>query len=149
MWCKYCIYFAKACGHAYNAAMRILGIDFGLKRVGLAISDESSTFALPHSVIAGDKKCIDVVLDLLKKEGITEIVVGESTKYDGTANTVMTHITPFVEELEKKSGIPVHLEPEFMTSVAASRFQGMNDLHDASAAALILQSFLDRRKNSA
>ena len=59
-----------------------------------------------------------------------------------------SHLAMYDDQETYVKGLIVFLEPEFMTSVAAERFQGKNDMHDASAAALILQSFLDKQNIS-
>ena len=59
----------------------------------------------------------------------------------------MKEITPFVKKLEDSLGLPIHMYPEFLTSQEAERLQGKNDMHDASAAALILKSYLDLKSN--
>jgi putative Holliday junction resolvase len=124
--------------------MKLLGIDYGSKRVGIAFSDENGEFAIPSVVLNNSKNLLKEVLDLAKEKEIKEIVIGESKNYKGEANTILKESLKFKTELEKE-GYIVHLEPEFMTSANAERFQGKNDLIDASAAALILQSFLDKR----
>lgn len=124
--------------------MKLLGIDYGSKRVGIAFSDENGEFAIPSVVLNNTKNLLKEVLDLAKEKEIKEIVIGESKNYKGEANTILKESLKFKTELEKE-GYIVHLEPEFMTSANAERFQGKNDLIDASAAALILQSFLDKR----
>ena len=124
--------------------MKLLGIDYGSKRVGIAFSDENGEFAIPSVVLNNSKNLLKEVLDLAKEKEIKEIVIGESKNYKGEANTILKESLKFKTELEKE-GYMVHLEPEFMTSANAERFQGKNDLIDASAAALILQSFLDKR----
>ena len=58
----------------------------------------------------------------------------------------MKEILPFVGDLRKVLGVPVHLHPEFLTSREAEQLQGHNDMHDASAAALILKSYLESKK---
>lgn len=124
--------------------MKLLGIDYGSKRVGIAFSDEKGEFAIPFSVLNFSKNILNEVIDLAKEKEIKEIVMGESKNYKGEANAILKDSLNFKSELEKQ-GYIVHLEPEFMTSANAERFQGKNDLIDASAAALILQSFLDKR----
>jgi putative Holliday junction resolvase len=124
--------------------MKYIGIDYGKKRVGLAVSDEAGQFALPKEVLQNDEKLVQTICSLAKEIGAEAVVVGESKDYKGKDNLIMEKIAPFKSELEAL-GIKVILEPEFMTSFAAQRFQGKNALHDASAAALILQSFLDRK----
>ena len=124
--------------------MRYIGIDYGSKRIGVAVSDEAGRFALPREVLPNDAKLTEKISFLISETGAAEIVVGESKDYKGKDNVIMEKIVPFKKELEKL-GVAVHMEPEFMTSVAAQRFQGKNEFHDASAAALILQSFLDKK----
>ena len=125
--------------------MRILGIDYGGKRIGVAISDEARQFALPVSVVSNTSLALDEIIKIAKDFDTTEMVMGESRDYQGKANTILLESLEFKNNLEKK-GYIVHLEPEFMTSVAAERFQGKNQFHDASAAALILQSYLDKKR---
>jgi putative Holliday junction resolvase len=127
--------------------MRILGIDYGDKRVGLAISDEGGEFAFPVSTIKNSKYFMSDILEIIKEKGIEKIVVGESLNFLGEPNVIMKDIEEFCENLAKKTKIPIIYEPEFLTSVQSERFQGLVDLQDASAAALILQSYLDRDKN--
>ncbi|MEI8249156.1 MAG: RuvX/YqgF family protein [Candidatus Taylorbacteria bacterium] len=125
--------------------MRILGIDYGGKRIGVAISDEARQFALPVSVVGNTSLALDEVIKIATDFDTREMVMGESRDYQGKANTILLESLEFKNNLEKK-GYIVHLEPEFMTSVAAERFQGKNEFHDASAAALILQSYLDKKR---
>lgn len=124
--------------------MRILGIDYGSKRVGLAISDEGAQFAIPLSVINNSKNLLDEVVKIAHEKNVKEIILGESKNFQGEANVILAESLRFKTSLEKKDFI-VHMEPEFMTSQHAERFQGKNEMLDASAAALILQSFLDKK----
>ncbi len=128
--------------------MKFLGVDYGDKRVGLATSDDEGKLAFPYLVIKNSENLAEEVLAIVEKEKVSEIVVGESLDFTGQPNAVMKNIEEFVSKLKEKlkeKEIPIHYEPEFMTSVQAERFTGKNEMHDASAAALILQSFLDRR----
>ena len=117
----------------------------GTKRIGLALSDETGAFALPLEVIEAGNEVVDRVDAIAHEHGVQTIVMGESKDYQGNLNKIMTHVYEFKKALEIK-GYTVVLEPEFMTSTHAGRFQGKNELLDASAAALILQSYLDRTK---
>ena len=126
---------------------RILGIDYGSKRIGIAVSDPSGRFGFPISVIQNSPVALAEIQKIARDQEAGEIVLGESKNYKGEANTIMADILDFKEQLEAL-GFKVILEPEFMTSANAERFQGKNELHDASAAALILQSFLDKRANT-
>jgi putative Holliday junction resolvase len=129
-----------------NANNKIMGIDYGSKRVGLALSDESLKFALPLSVISNDPELLAKVQKIAVDNEVKEIVIGESRDYKGQANPILLDSLEFKDKLEALN-FTVHFEPEFMTSVQAERLQGKTDLTDASAAALILQSYLDREKS--
>lgn len=122
---------------------KILGIDYGSKRIGLAVSDENRQFAMPLSVIANDEDLMVKLEKIATDNEIKEIVMGESKDYSGKANLILMDSIELKEKLESK-GYTVYFEPEFMTSVQAERFQGKTALTDASAAALILQSYLDK-----
>ncbi len=126
---------------------RILGIDYGSKRIGLALSDENGQFAMPLSVIENDDMLIDKIRKIALDNEIGVIVMGESRNYDGKPNSILLDSITLKEDLEAE-GYIVHFEPEFMTSVQAERFQGKTEMLDASAAALILQSYLDRDKET-
>jgi putative Holliday junction resolvase len=123
--------------------MRYLGIDYGTKKVGLALSDESGLIANPHSAVANNASFLDNLLTLIQKEDIGAVVLGESKDYKGEENPVMSDIYTLKKKLEEK-GIEVSLEPEYLTSMEAERHEG--GMTDASAAAIILQSYLDRIK---
>ncbi len=134
--------------------MKYLGVDYGTKRIGVAQSDESGTIAFPLSVVDAGSSAAAEVAALAKDNRIEKIVIGESHDLAGNPNPVMKNIDLFKKELEALLELPVVYEPEFMTSAQALR-QGLDkrgagnkkeDL-DASAAALILQGFLDRTKN--
>jgi putative Holliday junction resolvase len=125
--------------------MRYIGIDYGEKRVGIALSDETGEYAFSKEVIKNSSGLVKEVVTICNKEGVVSVVVGESKDYKGEKNPIMKRILPFVEQL-KKEGLNVILEPEFMTSTQAAYFQGNIEKLDASSAAIILQSFLDKQK---
>jgi len=128
--------------------MKFLGIDYGAKRVGIALGDSNGGMAFPRTVLPNNKKLISVIKELCDKEHIAEIILGESLDYKMKPNVIMEKITPFKKELEDAIGLPVHFEREFMTSAAAEHLQGRGGMIDASAAALILQSYLDKKRNN-
>jgi|SRR3989344_2312675 len=128
--------------------MRYLGIDYGTKRVGIAVSDESASFALPDRVLPRTSRLVETIKLLCSDKKVGAIVLGESKNFKGEDNPIMSMIRDFKKELETEIGLPVHLEPEFLTSAEAERIQGKTKMHDASAAALILQSFLDKLRNN-
>jgi putative Holliday junction resolvase len=126
--------------------MRYLGIDYGEKRVGLALSDEQGDFSYPLSVIQNSEKLVQEISNLCKENNVSTIVIGESKNFNQEENPIMKSVKILKENLENETQLPVHLHPEFMTSLEAERLQGHNDMHDASAAAIILKSYLETKK---
>ncbi len=140
-------------------AKRLLGIDYGTKNVGLALTDESATLAFPLVVLSnssrnrqdtktGAKNLIQEIIKICREKEVGEIVIGESRDYSGKENPVQKKILELKKELEDATKIPVHLEPEFWTSTQAGKLGGSGNHNDASAAAIILQSWVDRNKKN-
>lgn len=125
--------------------MRLMGIDYGAKRVGIASTDEEGYFSLPRVVIENTPALIDEVERLADDWGTERIVIGESKDFKGKPNKIHEEAAAFAKEL-KKRGRKVDFHPELLTSLEAERLQGHNDMHDASAASLILKSYIDTRK---
>lgn len=126
--------------------MRLLGIDYGSKRVGIALSNIEQTFAQPYKVIENKGKLLEEIKKIATDQGVVGIVLGESKNFKGVDNPIMKDITAFAQTLKDETKLPVYLEPEFLSSHQAQYFQGKHDLLDASAAAIILQSYLDKIK---
>lgn len=126
---------------------RYLGIDFGTKRIGVAVSDPGRELAFPHIVISTTQSAIDQIVDICHDNDVSTIVIGESKDYSGKDNTIMPQARAFAKELETKVRVPVVFHPEFMTSMQAAHIQGEGAMLDASAAAIILQSYIDLNKN--
>ncbi len=124
---------------------RFLGVDYGTKYVGLAISDEGGEMAFPLAALANTKKLLDEIVKICGEKGVGEIVLGESRDFQGGANPVQEKIAAFKKELEATTNLPVHFEPEFLTSAQARNLGGAGNHSDASAAALILQGYLERK----
>ncbi|KKR18573.1 hypothetical protein A2121_02715 [Candidatus Nomurabacteria bacterium GWB1_40_6] len=128
--------------------MKHLGIDFGSKRIGIAISDEANGFAFPLLVLDNSGDFVGEIIKICEENKVAELVVGKSLDFAQKDNEIMKEIIPFVEILKSRLNLPVHMHPEFLTSQEAERLQGKNDMHDASAAAIILKSYLDLKNNS-
>lgn len=131
--------------------MRHLGIDYGTKKVGLALSDEGGVMGFPHGVFPNTPRLIDDVLSLIDQKGVSVVVIGESRDFSGKENPVAREARAFGTQLECRIGITVAYEPEMLTTQEARRnFEGVrepgsgNVAVDAQAAALILTSYLDR-----
>lgn len=122
--------------------MKLMAIDYGEKRVGIASTDETGEFALPRVVWPNDKTVMDKVLKFKEEEKIERIIIGESRNLDGGLNPIQKAIDKFKGELEA-NGADVVSHPEIFTTLEARRLQGQTEMTDASAAALILKSYLD------
>ena len=138
---------------------KFIGIDYGGKKVGIALSDDSGAFAFPKEVVNNDDGLVNYIVDLALTENISRIVIGHSTNYQGKDNPIMTRINQFKKALHGRLSIPIDFEVEFLTSAEAKRQPQESDLPrsrkpkvhkrvDAGAAALILQSFIDKNKNN-
>lgn len=153
------------CNYGNVINMRYLGIDYGTKRVGLAISDESGKMAFPYKIVTNNLMLEEEIHNICGQEEISAIVLGGSYNQNGEKNKVMGSIEEFKINLEGHLGIPVYLEKEFMTSIFAREMmaeavgvfkksiniakkitKGKQGKVDAQAATLILQRFLDKRK---
>ena len=126
--------------------MALLGIDYGTKKVGIAVTDEIESVGLPLVVLPNNVSLLREIGKVIAEKHISGIVIGESKNLKWQDNPLMKRIHMFAEELKSAFGLPVTLEPEFFTS-AAARYGSEEEMIDASAAALILQSVLDKRHN--
>lgn len=122
-----------------------MGIDFGEKRIGVALSDECGSMAFPHSVVANDKNAFKEIKKICETNNVSKIILGQSLDYKGQPNLVMAKIEIFKKTLEKETGLPVVYQPETLTTQEAQRLQGNIEKIDASAAALILRSFIEKQ----
>lgn len=118
-----------------------MALDFGEKRVGVASTDESGQFALPRTTFINDESLLEKVLEFKNREEIGKIVMGESKNFAGESNPIYSSALAFAKELEGR-GVEVVWHPEMLTTVEARRIQGNSEHTDASAAALILKSYI-------
>jgi putative Holliday junction resolvase len=138
-----------------------MGIDYGTKRIGIAISDENHRLAFPKEIVLNSPDTFKKLGEIIKKENIKEIVIGESVDFSGKLNALSGRIEVFILELSEKFNLPIRKQKEFLTSVEArkagnnktslNRSQSHSKVKqiksgriDASAAALILQRYLDK-----
>jgi putative holliday junction resolvase len=125
--------------------MKYLGIDYGTKRIGVAVSDDNHTLAFPLAVVETGPNALTEIAELLEKNRAEKIVLGESRNFKNEPNPLQEDIEQFKKDLEELTKLSVVFEPEFMTSALAAR-EGETKNIDASAAALILQSYLDKNR---
>jgi len=125
---------------------RLLGIDYGEKRVGVALSDETGQMAFPLTVFPNDKNLLKNTCRVIVEKKVAEIVIGHSLDKEGEPNKIHDKVEAFMLDLTLETGLPIHLESELYTTQAALRLQGRNAMTDAAAAALILDNYLVRTK---
>lgn len=125
--------------------MRYLGIDYGSKRVGVALSDEGGTMAFPYAILENSKTLLGEIKNICARERIEVVVVGESRDYRGEPNAIMHKAEEFMRTLGDTVSLPIEREREFLSTQQARFFQDEKAHVDDSAAAIILQSYLDRK----
>lgn len=126
--------------------MKYIGIDFGTKRIGLAVSDETGSFAFPKGIIPFNEKTIDTICALVKEQHIEKIVLGYSIASNGMENELVSKVEKFKAKLSTATHTPVVLEREDFSTFEAHRYQTKAGNRDDSAAAIILQRFIDKQR---
>lgn len=129
--------------------MRFLGIDYGGKRIGIAVSDEQGKIAFPHGVVAWSKNAVAAIRAIARRERAGVLVVGLPLGFDGSETGQTRKARTFAERLEKDLRLPVRFENEMFTTRMARASGADNEHVDESSAALILQSYLDQKNQEA
>ncbi len=137
--------------------MRIMAVDFGDSRTGIAVCDKDEILASPLTVITeyNFEKCAEKVAELSKKEKAEMIVVGLPKNMDGSSGERAEKCTEFARIVSEISGLPAELWDERRTTVAAHNYLNETNVRgkkrkavvDAVAATIILESYLEYRKN--
>jgi putative holliday junction resolvase len=133
----------------------VLALDVGSRRIGVAVSDPTGTFALPVTVIERTnlRSDLDRVMELAREYAVHEIVVGDPITLGGARGPAAEKIDRFVEQLERVYDGPIMRVDERMTTAQATKSLIAADvsrakrktLVDKMAAALILETYLARR----
>lgn len=136
--------------------MKLLGVDFGEKRIGLAISDPEGRVAVPLTAFErrDDRSAVAMIVELAESEGIEYLVVGEPRGLDGERGEAAERARRFGEKLAAAARLPWETVDEALTSVEAERRlrdAGVDPRRhpervDATAAQILLQEVLDRRR---
>ena len=136
---------------------RVLAVDVGGRRTGLAISDATGTLARPLEVLETPDPLVPVLTAIARfaaeDDGLTAVVVGVPKRLDGSPTDQTPRVTAFVAALRKRTAIPVITQDERLTSVEAESRLAIREKDwrrrkaklDAAAAAIILQEYLDSR----
>ncbi|MBU1100982.1 MAG: Holliday junction resolvase RuvX [Bacteroidetes bacterium] len=132
---------------------RLLGVDYGEKRVGIAITDPLMMFASPLKTINNDQRFWEEFLLLFDEYQITKIVLGYPLKESGEASSSTRLVEKFRAELEKRVKVPIEYSDEryssdiamqrIIESVPSKKKRRDKGLVDKNAAAIILQDYLD------
>ena len=133
--------------------MRVIGIDYGLSKSGISISDPSRKIALPYRTIRykDEKEFFEIILEICSDKNISDIVIGYPKNMNNDLNQMTDIIDNLKERFENKN-FNIFIEDERLTSQYAQKIllsQGVNtgknkEKIDLIASTLILQSFLDR-----
>ncbi len=125
--------------------MKILGIDYGEKRVGLAISDESQTLARELDILP-PKEFFSKIRQIIEENQITQIVIGLPLNMSGEETKKTLEVKTFKEKLEKLTDVKINTIDERLSSVMAQNLPGGKKNVDSLAAQIILQNYLDKQK---
>ncbi len=146
-----------------KSSMKTLGIDYGKKRIGLAISDESQSFARELAIVS-PKEFWDKILILISENQITQIALGWPLNMSGEMTDKTKEVERFKIKVESKTGLPVEIIDERLTSQMAESISGIrlrrgfgglrskNKLMsekkelDSLAARILLQNYLDKKR---
>jgi putative Holliday junction resolvase len=138
--------------------MRLLGLDVGDRRIGVALSDETATLAsgLPTLERVGPRKDVRAVAELVRLNDVGEVVIGQPRRLDGTLGLQAEKVQAFVDSLRPVLRVPLtNWDERFTTTIAEQtlieahvRRQKRREVVDQVAAVLILQSYLDYRKQA-
>lgn len=135
---------------------RVLGLDVGERRIGLAISDPQAVSAAGLETIIRHNLQADVdrIADIAKRHNVIEIIIGLPLNADGTEDEHSMAVMAFGKKLARATGLPIIYEDERLSSVSAIRTFTVpgekaghrKDVADMQAAAIILQKYLDREE---
>jgi putative Holliday junction resolvase len=136
---------------------RILAIDFGIKRIGLALTDPLKIFAYPFKTILNNNKIINELISIIKQYNVKRIIIGYPLREDGRKSELAKSVDKFRDMLKSKIDIDILLQDErYSSQLALSKvLESVNKkkkrrdkgLIDRNAASIILQDYLDEIKN--
>lgn len=137
-------------GFATIVSMRYLGIDYGKKRIGLALSDPEGRIGFPFAELQvfNFRLTAKEIKKIIRQEKIVKVIIGLPRSFQGQETEQTREVSAFANKLKKEIFIPIEFENEMLTTKIAAK-NGVKKEHlDASSAAIILQSYLDKIPNS-
>jgi putative holliday junction resolvase len=123
--------------------MKLVGIDYGTKRIGFAVGDTEQGIAFPRDVVEGRPKALDYIDRMIDQEGVSKVVMGIPVRHGGEEGKLTDEIRAFASEITEKLGIDVVFQNEILSTKVIQKGTVAQDKIDAASAALILQSYLD------
>ena len=131
--------------------MRILGLDLGERRIGVALSDPSGWLATPLAVLTRSSREADLAAlqQLIRQHGVDRVIVGYPRSLDGTLGPQAQYVESYVAQIRAHLQVPVILWDERLSTALAERMireagkRVRRERIDSAAAAVILQSYLD------
>lgn len=135
--------------------MKIISLDIGKKRIGVASCDALEIAASPHSMVKAGKTAAAEIAKLVQREGAEMVLIGLATSFDGVEREACQRARMFKKELEALIEVPIDFYDERFTSKIAEqsliqsgmRRENRKEHIDAVAAAIILRGYLDYRQN--
>lgn len=136
--------------------MRILGIDYGEKRIGLALTDEFSIIAHPIEPVARDGTELKEINRLVEQNKVAKIIVGLPLNLDGTAGIAAGKVQEFAEKLKEEVKLPVEFWDERMTTKEVEKMliefdisrKKRRDIRDSLCACVVLRTYLEANRSS-
>lgn len=136
--------------------MRVLGLDLGDKRIGVAISDPNGTFAIPLTVILrnGDEEATKAIINLVHRYEVERIVIGLPRSLRGGVGKQAEKVQAFISQFSSQTEVSIETWDEWLSTVASERLlmeagtkgKQRKAQRDAMAAAFILQGYLDSQR---
>lgn len=126
--------------------MRYLGIDYGDKRIGIALSDEQGILAFPLATVENGKNAINQIKKICSEQEAERIIIGLPLSFAMKETEQTEKVRLFAGKLSKEINLPIEFENEILTSKMAGKERVNRQKIDESSAALILQSWIDKKK---
>lgn len=132
---------------------RIMGLDVGDRRIGVALSDPGRVLASPFTIIerTGDEPAVAAIAEIVRQQGVSLIIAGLPQSLSGAEGQQAQKVREFIGKLGEKVAVPVEFRDERLSTVAVNRLMRsvkskkgkQKEYQDARAAAVILQGYLD------
>lgn len=146
-------FLSPALSNCYDTPMRILGIDYGTRRLGLALSDPLGITAQPFSTMerTSKKREVEKLKEIISEYEVEQIVIGLPTGMNGSPGKLWDEVQQYITLLERTLGLEIHGWDERLTTTEAERMligadvsrKRRREVTDKIAAAIMLQAYLD------